>query len=104
MSQINFNYKGEKIIIQCQKDEKMKDIIQRFLVKTNTDINSVYFLYAGNSNINSELTFSEIANDIDKIENSMNIIVHEIDSNIQNKSYIKSKDILYVLNVMKLLK
>ena len=64
MAQVNFNYKGEKTIIQCQKDEKMNDIFQRFLAKTNTDINSVYFLYAGNSNINNELTFNEIANDI----------------------------------------
>ena len=38
----------------------MKDIVKRLLTKTNTDINKVYFLYGGNSNINSELKFSEI--------------------------------------------
>ena len=47
MAQVNFNYNETKTVIQCQKDEKMKDIFKRFLTKTKTDINKVYFLYGG---------------------------------------------------------
>ena len=94
MAQVNFNYNGIKTVIQCQKDDKMKDIFKRLLTKTNIDINKVYFLYGGNSNINSELKFSEIANDNDKLENSMTIIVNEKDSEISNNSYIKPKEVI----------
>ena len=45
MAQVNFNYNGIKTVIQCQKDDKMKDIFKRLLTKTNIDINKVYFLY-----------------------------------------------------------
>ena len=94
MAQVNFNYKGTKTVIQCQKDEKMKDIFKRLLTKTNTDINNVYFLYGGNSNINYDLKFSEIANDNDNLENSMTIIVNEKDSEISNNSFVKPKEVI----------
>ena len=94
MAQVNFNFNGKKTIIQCQKDEKMIDIFKRFNTKTNTDINSVYFLYGGNSIINTDLKFSEIANDNDKLENSMNIVVNEKDSEIATKTYAKSKEVI----------
>jgi hypothetical protein len=96
MAQVNFNYNGTKTVIQCQKDEKMKDIFKRLFTKINTDINKVYFLYGGNSNINNELKFSEIANDSDKLKNSMTIIVNEKDSDSENtnQSYVKPKEVI----------
>jgi len=33
MVEVIFNYDGIETIIQCNKDEKMKDIIKRFLIK-----------------------------------------------------------------------
>ena len=71
MGEVEFNYKGNKTIIQCRKDEKMKDIFN----KINLDINTIFFLYSGNANINGELSFEELANENDKIRNKMNIIV-----------------------------
>jgi len=94
MYEVEFNYKGNKTIIQCRKDEKMKDIFNKFLYKIqNLDINKIFFLYSGNANINCELSFEEVANENDKIRNKMNIIVNDID-NIKKGSIIKSKNII----------
>lgn len=44
---INFEYGNQVIKIQCSKNEYLKEIIQKFLIKINKDFNSVYFLYDG---------------------------------------------------------
>jgi len=90
MAEIIFNYNGNKTIIQSNKGEKMKNIFDKFIYKTQLDKNLIYFLYSGN-NINEELNFEELANKEDKIRNKMNIIVY--DNNISNNisSIKKSK-------------
>ena len=57
MIEIIFNYKGNTTIIQCNKEEKMKEIFNKFKQKTGIDINSLYFLYSGNKLTNDELNF-----------------------------------------------
>ena len=49
MAEVIFNYTGNEIIIICQLDEKMKDIISKFLLKIskNEDNNNLYYLYDG---------------------------------------------------------
>ena len=49
-------YSGSEIIIQSEKEDKMKDICNRFATKANININSLLFVYNGNK-INYELTF-----------------------------------------------
>ena len=94
MSEVEFNYKGNITIIQCRKDEKMKDIFNKFLSKIqNLDIKTIFFVYSGNANINGEFSFEEVANESDKKRNKMNIIVNDID-NIKNETIIKSKNII----------
>ena len=90
MAEIIFNYNGNKAIIQSNKGEKMKNIIDKFICKAQLDKNLIYFLYSGN-NVNEELNFEELANEEDKIRNKMNIIVN--DNNISNEisSIKKSK-------------
>ena len=88
MSEVNFNYKGNNTIIQCNSNEKMKDICKRFITKVGIDINKVYFLYNGNK-IKEELTFEENLNIDDKKRNKMNIIVNIIDNEEENKLIIK---------------
>ena len=44
MTQVEFNYNGAIITINCESNEKMKDIYKKFTKKTSVDINSVYFL------------------------------------------------------------
>ena len=78
MAEVVFNYKTIDINIQCQLDDKMEVIIDRFLINAlkNKDNNNFYYLYNG-SNINNELTFNEQANELDKSRRQMNIIVYE---------------------------
>ena len=58
---INFLFKGETIKIQCTRDEYMKNIFQRFLIKLNQDIKDVYYLFEGTI-INKELKLEQINN------------------------------------------
>ena len=59
MVEINFNYEGINTIIQCDENEKLKEIIERFLVKReNNNKNNLIYLYNG-TKINEELKFKE---------------------------------------------
>ena len=71
---VEFTFMGNKMIIQCMKEEKMKDICKRYSIKIERHINTLLFLYNGNI-INLELSFEEQANIIDKNNRKMNIIV-----------------------------
>ena len=83
-----FNYEGINITIQCEINEKMKVIIDRFLIKIKYKENNLYYLYNG-TKINYELTFNEQANVIDKNRKQMNIIVNKNDEiKIINKEII----------------
>jgi len=78
MSQANviFTFNGCDIIIQCSKEDKMKDICQKYTFKVSININSLIFLYGGNQ-INFELRFKEQANSIDNNNNKMSILVYK---------------------------
>ncbi len=74
MASVIFTYEGLPLKVQCLKEDKMKDICNKYISKININMNSLYFLYGGNQ-INLELTFKEQANSIDKERNEMNILV-----------------------------
>ena len=61
MASVEFLYKQIITLIQCNKNDKMKNIIKKLELKIEIDINKVCFLYSGNK-INIELTFDEIIN------------------------------------------
>ena len=46
MSQVEFIYNSVKTTIQCNHDEKLKDILQNYKNKTGNDLTSVYYLYS----------------------------------------------------------
>ena len=93
MAEAIFNYEGINTTIQCEIDDKMKDIIDRFLIKLEKKEKNLYYLYDG-TQINYELRFNEQANDIDKNRKQINIIVtkSEVPQNIIKE--IVSKDII----------
>ena len=95
MNQVEFNYNGQITIIQCNQDEKMKDICERFATKVGIDINTIYFLYSSEQ-LNKEKTFDQCINKEDKERNKMNILVYDFQNNNENsdKLFIKSKDII----------
>ena len=86
-----FTLDGSKYNIQCRREEKMKDICDRFISKLGLNKNNIVLIYSGDK-INNDLTFIEQANENDKNRNEMNILVQEISQN--SNSLIKSKDVI----------
>ena len=85
-----FIYDGNNIIIQCSKDEKMKDICQKYSDKIKKNISSLFFLYGGTL-VNYEVSFYEQANLIDKTSNEMRILVYNIENfGLTYYNYVKN--------------
>ena len=76
MSKAIFIFEGQNIVIQCSKEDKMRDICLKFTIKANKNINDIYFLYDGKM-LNLELKFNEIIKSIDYNRNEMNVLVFE---------------------------
>lgn len=78
MSQVNamFTLDGANTVIQCNENDSMKDIFAKFTFKSMIDPSNLYCIY-GAKVLDPELnkTYSEIANEQDKMEKKMNIIV-----------------------------
>ena len=78
---ISFNYNSNIIGIQCNLNEKMKDIINRYITKSLIDKKNIYFLYGGNI-INEELFLSDITSQEDKKRKHITILAV---SNLDNQ-------------------
>ena len=76
MSEIIFIYDGQNITIQCNVNQKMKDICINLSNKINTDINSLTFLYGGRI-LNLEKKYNEITK-----ENKITILVYKNEEEI----------------------
>jgi len=90
-----FYYNGNNTIVQCNLNDKMKDIFIRFSTKVEADINSLYFLYGGKK-LEEELTLNENINKEDRELNKIKIIVNDIDKEKEEEkeNNIKSKEII----------
>ena len=73
-----FIYEGQEISIQCNEEDKMKDIINKFKRKIKEGDNNLSFIYNENKIIN------------DKNENKINILV----KNDKNEKEIISNEII----------
>ena len=73
-AKIIFNLEGINITVQCSKEDKIKDICQKYATFIERNINSLLFLYDGNL-INMELRFEEQANLMDIKKNEMYLTV-----------------------------
>ena len=92
MASVEFVDDGIKTIIQCNENDKLEDIIQRYCFKTEKNIEKMIFLYSGNIITNKNKTFNEIANSEDKKRKIMSIIIDNKSSD--NKNLKKSKYII----------
>lgn len=84
MIEVGFIYKGAKTVIQNNSNEKLKDIIQRFILKTELKKDELCFLYGGDK-VKEELSFIEQASSVDKNTNKMEILATEIENQNQSK-------------------
>ena len=95
--QVEFNYNGQIINVQCNIKEKMKNIFYKFASKALIDIKSLYFLYAGNT-INDAFSLEQILISDDKQRNKINILANPINTLVmnenKNKSIIKSNEVI----------
>ena len=85
---IDFIYQGQIIKIPCKRNETMKNIFKRYLIKINKGIKNVCFLYKGYK-LNGETKLETIKNNDKEIQ----IHVVEID-NIKKDIIQQSKDII----------
>ena len=67
MEEVKFVYKGNIILIECNINDKMEDIIYKFLFKIKKfgNPNSLNFIY-NNDLVKNELTLNEQINELDK--------------------------------------
>ena len=79
MSSVEFIYNGKKIEIQCNEDEKIEEIIKRFCIKLELNIEDMNYLYEG-KNMDMNSTFINSANSEDKSRKKITILVHDKDS------------------------
>jgi len=66
-----FTLDGVDVTIQCSKEDKIKDICQKFANKVQKNINSLLFLYEGNQ-LNFLSSFKELA----KNKNEIKVLVY----------------------------
>ena len=71
-AEVIFSLKGVQTKIKCNKEDLMKDILEKYKAKDNVDISSMYLLYKGNK-INPFITFKEQLAEEDKKKNVMDI-------------------------------
>ena len=95
MAEVNFNYNGTNTLIQCTTNDKLKDICEKYCMKLQIDINKLIFIYGGEV-LNIELEFNIVANQVDKQNSKMKVLVYNKISTIIDKRerIIKSKDII----------
>ena len=95
MAEVIFNYDGYDTKIQCNINEKIENVIDKFLIKMDKkEENLNYFYLYNGTNIKKELTFNEQANDLDKKRKIMNVLVTKIGENKNEGNEIISKDII----------
>ena len=95
MVEIIFNYNQVETIIQANLNDSLNDIIQKFLNKTQLDINNIYFISNGQQ-LSENKKIIDLMNVSEKSSNRKNILVLSINSTINNDNInmIKSKDII----------
>ena len=92
MAKVEFIYEGKKNEIQCKEDDKIGDIINKYLNKIGKKKEDIYFLYSGQK-LDENSTFNETLNNLDKDKKTM--IVQAIDSIVneeENSSCLKKSE------------
>ena len=94
MTTINFNYNSKDVIIQCDENDNIKKIFEKFCNKAGMNLDSIYFLYDGSSNIDTNLSVGQVANKEDKESKNMNILVRELNEIDEDPSIVQSSEVI----------
>ena len=93
MVEIIFNYNQINTIIQANLDDSFNSVIEKFITKTQLDLNNLHFLAKGKI-INKNEKIEKIMDESDKLNKRLIILVNSINNNINNTNIIKSNDII----------
>ena len=94
MAEVLFNDKGIETKIECNFNDKMKDVLDKYIAKQKINNKNILFLYNG-IKINEELNFYEQANKADIKRGKLNVYVYDKDeNNTKEGKLMKSKDII----------
>ena len=93
MPKIIFDYLSVKTTIECDSEEKIKEIFQRFALEKGIDLKRLYFLYNANLIMEHEIKFSELINFQDRERNEMNILVYKTDESIEEEDNKKIRNL-----------
>ena len=98
MAKAEFLYNGAKIVIQCDDNDKLESIFQKFSIKTQKKVDELCFLYGGKF-IDKNSTFIKLSNSIDKERKTMSIIVTDDEQKDNNSELLKeNKELKEKLN------
>ncbi len=67
MINIFFTFESETIAIQANLEDKMIDVINKYITKTSLDIENIYFLYNGFF-LEKDLVVNKIISDVNREE------------------------------------
>ena len=95
MVEVELNYNQNIINIQGNMNEKFEEIIERYINKTNLDINNIYFISNGKI-VNKNEKLENIMSESDKRNKKIIILVYSINStiNMENTNIKESNDII----------
>ena len=101
MASIIFSFDNSNILIECSKENIMRDICQKYCSKIGKDLDSLLFLYEGNP-INLDLSFKEQANPININKQEVKILVRKKENNLSsnNKSLINNIKSTYYIKIL----
>lgn len=93
MNKVVFNYTNNLIEIQCNPEDLMKKIFQKFEQKTRKNYKDLFFYYNG-SLINEELKLAQIENSLDKERKIINVLVYDKESDKKSKNIERAKEVI----------
>ena len=98
MAKAEFLYNGAKIVIQCDDNDKLESIFQKFSIKIQKNVDELCFLYGGKF-IDKNSTYIKLANSIDKERKIISIIVTDDEQKDNNSELLKeNKELKEKLN------
>ncbi len=86
--EIDFNFQGQIVAILCSEKDLMKNIINKYSIKSKKEINSFYLLYAGDK-IDENSIIEKIIRSEDKNKKKIEILVFSKED--ENPKEIESK-------------
>ena len=94
MSTAELNFNGIITVIQCNENEKMKEIIKRYCIKAEKNKEEINFLYGGNI-IDENKTFNELASSEDKKRKKISILVNDLKSRLNQNNNLKQSKYIF---------